>query len=229
MRRGERSQKGSEGKERCGNFSGLLWLPTASAVGLPRPSSLSLQLPMAGLCLPWVWGPGQEYRSEQIVWFFILCRFWHCVALPICCTQASAPPNHCLHLQVMGSYFFAGGLWGTRSCWLPWVKGCRLCESVCVLCSWHVLLEHLFCIAEVAVALLVTGESTLLWTGSSAWVCAQLMVFSSPSACLGWEFSLSCQVFLLLAAVCAGVPHQGGLVPLGYLASHLCPIPWRII
>lgn len=184
MRRGERIQKGLEEKERCDNFSGLLWLPIAPAVGLPKPSSLSFQLTMAVLCLPWVWGPGQECRSEQILYFMLV------LVLPS--TAIMLHTSHCPHLQVMGSYFSAGGPWGRVSCWLPWVRGGRYCESARVLCSRHVLLEHLFCIAEAALAPLVTAESRLLWAGSSAWERAQLTALSCPLLLPTWGGSTHC-------------------------------------
>lgn len=218
------------GKGKMSQFLMLLWFPTAPAVGLPQTSSLSLQLVMAelGCACHGSEVQGRSLDQSKLSDDF-LCWFWCCLALPLCCTQASAPPSHCPHLQVMGSYFSSGGPWGTRSCWLPWVRGCSSCESVRVLCSWHVVLEHLFCITGVALALLVTEESRLLWSSSSAWECAQLTALSSRSARLGWEHSLSCKAFLLLATVCAGVPHQRGLMPLGCLASCLCPISLQII
>lgn len=152
-----------------------------------------------------------------------------CLALPLTCTQATAPSSHCPHLQVMGSHFSAGGTQGKRSCRLPWARRHGSCESVPVPCSWRLLLDHLSCIAEATLAPLVTGENKLLWAGSGTWECAWLVGLAFPSAWLGLEHPLPCQVFLLFATACVGVPRKGGLVPLGCLALCLCHIVLQII
>lgn len=50
---GEGEEKPERMEESCAGFLRLPRIPTASAVGLPQPFSLSFQLAVAGLCLPW--------------------------------------------------------------------------------------------------------------------------------------------------------------------------------